>query len=175
MTRQTNNPRNTQQMDEATLRELVANIRGQLARLSDRMDVSEAREEERRRMLRQQQNSARQQQNLDLQRRRNLAEAQIRTAALNTNSHYRLQNTVALRGHRLLATATLGGGLLPLVSLSTGRAIEGFPATFDDIAQINENDARRILAALEVATDGLSTAEMRDLIRSQVHYPWMAS
>ncbi|KAL6798670.1 hypothetical protein J3E68DRAFT_296369 [Trichoderma sp. SZMC 28012] len=244
MTRQTNNPRNSQQMDEAAMRELVANIRDQLAQLSDRMDVSEARlkeqmaaseaqAEERRQMQMltrqltnlsvQQSNPSLQQRNLDMQRQRNLdpqlqrnwdlqqrtqqpnlslhqtnldlqrqtnldlqqrmqqtnldlqqrmnlAETQRqRTAAGFRNLDRRAQNTVALHGHRLMATAT-PGRLAPLVSLVTGREIEGFPATFDDIAQINENDARRILADLEVATDGLSTAEMRDKIRSQVHY-----
>ncbi|KAL6822276.1 hypothetical protein V8C40DRAFT_43486 [Trichoderma camerunense] len=269
MTRQTNNPRNTQQMDEAAMRELVANIRDQLAQLSDRMDVSEARlkeqmaaseaqAEERRQMQMltrqltnlsvQQSNPSLQQRNLDMQRQRNLdpqlqrnldlqqrtqqpvpslhqtnldllqrmqqlnsslqrtnpslqqtnldlqrqrnldlqqrmqqtnldlqqrmnlAETQRqRTAAGFRNLDRRAQNTVTLHAHRLMATAT-PGRLAPLVSLVTGREIEGFPATFDDIAQINENDARRILADLEVATDGLSTAEMRDKIRSQVHY-----
>ncbi|KAH0522288.1 hypothetical protein TsFJ059_006157 [Trichoderma semiorbis] len=107
---------------------------------------------------------------LALQRQRDMAETQQRRrAALTINQGRRAQNTTALHGHRLMATAT-PGRLAPLVSLSTGREIEGFPATFDDLAQINENDARRILAALEVATDGLSTAEIRDKIRSQVYY-----
>ncbi|PTB52652.1 hypothetical protein M431DRAFT_7177 [Trichoderma harzianum CBS 226.95] len=207
MTRQINNPRNTQQMDEATLaniRDLLANIRDQLAQLANRMDASEARAEmqmlttQLRNLSVQQSNPSLQrtipsllQTNLDLQQKmqnpnlslqrtnpsleqwnialqqqRNMAQAQQRRrAALRINQDRRAQNTITLHGHRLMATAT-PGRLAPLVSLSTEREIEGFPATFDDIAQING----KILAALEVATDGLSTAEMRDKIRSQVHY-----
>ncbi|QYT05777.1 hypothetical protein H0G86_012659 [Trichoderma simmonsii] len=107
---------------------------------------------------------------LNLQRQRDMAETQQRRrVALNANQSRRAQNTMAWYSGRPGGPFT-PGRLAPFVSLVTGREIEGFPATFDDIAQINENDARRILADLEVATDGLSTAEMRDKIRSQVYY-----
>ncbi|KAL7793423.1 hypothetical protein V8C43DRAFT_45209 [Trichoderma afarasin] len=219
MTQQPDNPRNTQQMNEAAIKELanirdlLANVRDQLAQIANRMTTSEARAEERMQMQmltrqltnlsvqqpnlslhqtnldllqRMQQlnsslqrtNPSLQQTNLDLQlqRQMNMAQVQqLRIRALTINQGLRAQNTTAWCGGRPGGPFT-PGRLAPLVSLSTGREIEGFPATFNDIAQINESDARRILAALEVATDGLSTAGMRDLIRSQVHYyPWMAT
>ncbi|KAL7962476.1 hypothetical protein V8C34DRAFT_184875 [Trichoderma compactum] len=83
------------------------------------------------------------------------------------NQGRRWQNTAAWRSYR---GRGVDPGLLPFVSLSTGLDIEGFPATMGEIAQVNENEAQRILAALEITTHGLSTAEMRDLIRSHVVY-----
>ncbi|KAL6795754.1 hypothetical protein GGI42DRAFT_124061 [Trichoderma sp. SZMC 28013] len=171
MARQPDNPRNTQQLDEAIIKGLV-NIRDQLTQIANRLAASGAREEERMQILRQRRNLALQQANPSPQRRNpflqqanlDLAQRQ-RTTALMINQGRRYQNTVAWRSYHARGVDTV---LLPFVSLSTGLDIEGFPATIGDIAQINENDARRILAALEVTTDGLNTAEMRDLIRSQV-------